>query len=129
MDCPRRAPRQYAVDASVAPEVSRPCELLRTDGGDRFAGPRDHPRPAARFGRHGRGRRCARAVRPSRRVEPRALPGEAPARTVYGRRRAILVGVRDLMADHLHEPVLAAEAIAMLAPGHGGLFVDCTVGL
>ena len=33
------------------------------------------------------------------------------------------------MADRVHEPVLTAEAIALLAPGRGGLFVDCTVGL
>jgi 16S rRNA (cytosine1402-N4)-methyltransferase len=29
----------------------------------------------------------------------------------------------------LHEPVMAAETVALLAPGRGGLFVDCTVGL
>jgi 16S rRNA (cytosine1402-N4)-methyltransferase len=28
-----------------------------------------------------------------------------------------------------HEPVMTAEAIALLAPSRGGLFVDCTVGL
>jgi 16S rRNA (cytosine1402-N4)-methyltransferase len=33
------------------------------------------------------------------------------------------------MADRVHEPVLTAEAIAVLAPERGGLFVDCTVGL
>jgi hypothetical protein len=33
------------------------------------------------------------------------------------------------MADRVHEPVLTAEAMAMLAPERGGLFVDCTVGL
>jgi 16S rRNA (cytosine1402-N4)-methyltransferase len=33
------------------------------------------------------------------------------------------------MADLVHEPVLTAEAIALLAPERGGLFVDCTVGL
>jgi 16S rRNA (cytosine1402-N4)-methyltransferase len=33
------------------------------------------------------------------------------------------------MTDRLHAPVLTAEAIALLAPGRGGLFVDCTVGL
>ena len=33
------------------------------------------------------------------------------------------------MADRVHEPVLTAEAIALLAPERGGLFVDCTVGL
>jgi 16S rRNA (cytosine1402-N4)-methyltransferase len=33
------------------------------------------------------------------------------------------------MADRVHEPVLTAEAMALLAPERGGLFVDCTVGL
>jgi 16S rRNA (cytosine1402-N4)-methyltransferase len=33
------------------------------------------------------------------------------------------------MTDRLHEPVLTAEVIALLAPHRGGLFVDCTVGL
>jgi 16S rRNA (cytosine1402-N4)-methyltransferase len=33
------------------------------------------------------------------------------------------------MADRVHEPVMTAEAIALLAPERGGLFVDCTVGL
>ncbi len=33
------------------------------------------------------------------------------------------------MADRVHEPVLTAEALALLAPERGGLFVDCTVGL
>jgi 16S rRNA (cytosine1402-N4)-methyltransferase len=29
----------------------------------------------------------------------------------------------------LHEPVLVAETLALLQPGRGGIFVDCTVGL
>ena len=29
----------------------------------------------------------------------------------------------------LHEPVMVAEALALLVPSRGGLFVDCTVGL
>jgi 16S rRNA (cytosine1402-N4)-methyltransferase len=29
----------------------------------------------------------------------------------------------------IHEPVLTREAVTFLAPGRGGLFVDCTVGL
>jgi 16S rRNA (cytosine1402-N4)-methyltransferase len=29
----------------------------------------------------------------------------------------------------LHEPVLTTDVVAWLAPGRGGLFVDCTVGL
>lgn len=29
----------------------------------------------------------------------------------------------------LHEPVLVAEAVALLEPSRGGVFVDCTVGL
>jgi 16S rRNA (cytosine1402-N4)-methyltransferase len=33
------------------------------------------------------------------------------------------------MADVVHEPVMAAEAVALLSPSRGGLFVDCTVGL
>jgi 16S rRNA (cytosine1402-N4)-methyltransferase len=33
------------------------------------------------------------------------------------------------MPDHAHEPVMAAESIALLAASRGGLFVDCTVGL
>ena len=33
------------------------------------------------------------------------------------------------MADRVHEPVLTAEAMALLAPERGGLFIDCTVGL
>ena len=33
------------------------------------------------------------------------------------------------MAERVHEPVLTAEAVALLAPERGGLFVDCTVGL
>jgi 16S rRNA (cytosine1402-N4)-methyltransferase len=33
------------------------------------------------------------------------------------------------MADRVHDPVLTAEAMALLAPDRGGLFVDCTVGL
>jgi 16S rRNA (cytosine1402-N4)-methyltransferase len=33
------------------------------------------------------------------------------------------------MAERVHEPVLTAEAMALLAPERGGLFVDCTVGL
>ena len=33
------------------------------------------------------------------------------------------------MADRVHEPVLTAEAMALLAAERGGLFVDCTVGL
>ena len=33
------------------------------------------------------------------------------------------------MSAPLHEPVMAAETVALLAPERGGLFVDCTVGL
>src|SRR5215218_7229432 len=33
------------------------------------------------------------------------------------------------MADHVHEPVMIAEAVALLSPSRGGVFVDCTVGL
>jgi len=29
----------------------------------------------------------------------------------------------------IHEPVLVTETVGFLEPGHGGLFVDCTVGL
>jgi 16S rRNA (cytosine1402-N4)-methyltransferase len=29
----------------------------------------------------------------------------------------------------MHEPVMVAETVALLAPSRGGLFVDCTVGL
>ena len=42
-----------------------------------------------------------------------------------------LVGIRDLrlMTEPLHEPVMVAETVDLLAPSRGGLFVDCTVGL
>ena len=33
------------------------------------------------------------------------------------------------MTTHVHEPVMTAETMALLAPSRGGLFVDCTVGL
>ena len=33
------------------------------------------------------------------------------------------------MSDPIHEPVMVAETIGLLAPSRGGLFVDCTVGL
>jgi 16S rRNA (cytosine1402-N4)-methyltransferase len=33
------------------------------------------------------------------------------------------------MATPQHEPVLVGEAVALLQPGSGGVFVDCTVGL
>ena len=33
------------------------------------------------------------------------------------------------MNAHVHEPVMVAETIGLLAPSRGGLFVDCTVGL
>ena len=33
------------------------------------------------------------------------------------------------MTTYVHEPVMTAETIALLAPSRGGLFVDCTVGL
>jgi 16S rRNA (cytosine1402-N4)-methyltransferase len=33
------------------------------------------------------------------------------------------------MTTYVHEPVLTAETMALLAPSRGGLFVDCTVGL
>lgn len=35
----------------------------------------------------------------------------------------------EAMASPAHEPVMAGETVAMLAPSRGGLFVDCTVGL
>ncbi len=33
------------------------------------------------------------------------------------------------MSEPIHEPVMVAETIDLLAPSRGGLFVDCTVGL
>jgi 16S rRNA (cytosine1402-N4)-methyltransferase len=33
------------------------------------------------------------------------------------------------MTPPVHEPVMLAEALALLEPGRGGLFVDCTVGI
>jgi len=33
------------------------------------------------------------------------------------------------MTTYVHEPVMTAETVALLAPSRGGLFVDCTVGL
>ena len=33
------------------------------------------------------------------------------------------------MTTYVHEPIMTAETIALLAPSRGGLFVDCTVGL
>ena len=33
------------------------------------------------------------------------------------------------MADLVHEPVMVAETVDLLAPARGGLFVDCTIGL
>jgi 16S rRNA (cytosine1402-N4)-methyltransferase len=33
------------------------------------------------------------------------------------------------MTAPVHEPVMTAEVLALLAPARGGLFVDCTVGL
>ena len=33
------------------------------------------------------------------------------------------------MSAPLHEPVMVAETVTLLAPSRGGLFVDCTVGL
>ena len=33
------------------------------------------------------------------------------------------------MTEPIHEPVMVAETVALLAPSRGGLFVDCTVGL
>jgi 16S rRNA (cytosine1402-N4)-methyltransferase len=33
------------------------------------------------------------------------------------------------MSERRHDPVLVSEIVEMLAPGQGGLFVDCTVGL
>jgi 16S rRNA (cytosine1402-N4)-methyltransferase len=33
------------------------------------------------------------------------------------------------MTTYVHEPVMIAETMALLAPSRGGLFVDCTVGL
>ena len=34
-----------------------------------------------------------------------------------------------MMPAPLHEPVMVAETVALLAPSRGGLYVDCTVGL
>ena len=61
-----------------------------------------------------------------RRLESRSLPRKTAARAVYRRRRAGARGVRDLMT---HVPVMTAEILQFLRPEHGGLFVDCTVGL
>ena len=70
-------------------------------------------------------------VRIPRRLEPRALRRQAPARALHGRRRARAVGIRHLtsMTDARHVPVMTREVVALLRPERGGLFLDCTVGL
>src|SRR5262249_44152943 len=80
----------------------------------------------ARVGDDERHGRRARRGRLPRSVEPRSVPAEAAARSVYRRRRARSLGVRDLSA---HLPVLTAETLGYLQPERGGLLVDCTVGI
>ncbi|MGB7217480.1 MAG: 16S rRNA (cytosine(1402)-N(4))-methyltransferase RsmH [Vicinamibacterales bacterium] len=59
-------------------------------------------------------------------MEPRAIPQQAAARRLHRCRRAIVVGVRRLIA---HVPVMTAEVLEYLRPARGGVYVDCTVGL
>jgi 16S rRNA (cytosine1402-N4)-methyltransferase len=49
--------------------------------------------------------------------------------TMRGRWRNSASNADDTMSAPLHEPVMVAETVALLAPARGGLFVDCTVGL
>ena len=58
---------------------------------------------------------------------------EAPARALHRRRRAGARRNSESDGDDQHarptRPCMVAEAISLLEPGRGGLFVDCTVGL
>src|SRR5881227_3201710 len=63
-------------------------------------------------------------------MEQRAVRLEAAERPVHRRGCEGTVGFRGLtIMASAHEPVMVSEVVALLAPGRGGLFVDCTVGL
>ena len=128
---------------SVAPEVSRPRQLLRPDQRARCARPRrDSAACCARARRSSATCACSGASTISRsgtksgslqKLQREPWTDDDGLRLsehgIWSAWLSASVDDTEPELNWLHEPVMVAEVLEHLAPSRGGVFVDCTVGL